>query len=250
MKAGTLKDKRAMMDFQNIFLTPGMVEMIRGPMVWAAFLIFGVGMVFQCLLMLRMTRKTALPRPMTIKAPAIRTFADRLTGWLVFLQVSILGTEPFVAMISFMFHVCLIMTPLLVLGHNVLLDTSFGFSFISLSQRATDALTFMVLFCGGFFLLRRIFVRRVRAISSPSDFILLAAAQMPFLTGFLAYHDVFDYHVMIILHILSAEILLVMIPFSRFSHMIFFFISRLLIVGQHGRKSARRVWHYQNEGIR
>ena len=50
---------------------------------------------------------------------------------------------------------------------------------------------------------------------------------------------------MVTLHILSAEILLVMIPFSRFSHMIFFVVSRFLIVGEHSRKSARRVWRYQ-----
>lgn len=239
-----------MMDFQNIFSIPGIVEIIRGPMVWAAFLIFGVGMVFQCRLMLRMTRRAAVPRPMTIKAFDNPSFADRLAGVLVFLQVSVLGTNPFMAVISFIFHVCLITTPLFVLGHNVLLDTTFRISFMSLSGETTDAMTVIVLCCGGFFLLRRLFVRRVRAISSPSDFILLAAALGPFLTGFLAYHDVFDYQLMIVLHILSAEIFLVMIPFSKFSHMIFFFISRFLIVGQHGRKSARRVWHYQHSGIR
>jgi len=239
-----------MMDFQNIFSAPGLAEMIRGPLAWAAFLICGVGMVFQCRLMLRMTRKIDAPRQVAIKAPDIPTFVGRLTGGLVFLRVSVLGTKSYMAVISFIFHVCLMATPLLVLGHNVLLDTRFGFSFISLSGSATDTLTIIVLFCGGFFLLRRLFVRRVRAISGPSDFILLAAAIGPFLTGFFAYHNIFDYNQMIMLHILSAEILLVMIPFSKFSHMIFFFISRLLIVGQHGRKSARRVWHYQNSGIR
>lgn len=238
------------MNFQSVFSAAAIEGMIRGPMAWAAFLICGLGIAFQCRRLMRMTQKLEMARPVFEGPRDAQPFPERIKGWLVFLRVSIAGITPCMTVISFVFHVCLLATPLLVMAHNVLLDTAFGFSFVSLPERTTDLLTVIVIFCGGFFLLRRIFVRRVRAISGPSDFILLAAAEGPFLTGFLAYHHVFDYQMMITLHILSAEILLVMIPFSRFSHMIFFFVSRLLIVGEHGRKSARRVWRYENTGSR
>lgn len=237
-----------MISFESIFSASGISEMIRGPMIWAAFLICGVGMVFQCRRLFRMTRKEEVPRPAAIKDTGPRSIIGRLRGALVFLRISVLGSRPWVVLVSFVFHACLLVTPFFILGHNVLLDTAFGFSFVSLSEGTTDTLTKIVLVCGGFFFLRRIFVRRVRAISAPADFILLAAALGPFLTGFLAYHYIFSYQAMITLHIFSAEILLVMIPFSRFSHMIFFFVSRLLIVGEHGRKSARRVWRYESPG--
>lgn len=219
---------------------------IRGPMAWAAFLICMVGIGVQSFRMMRMTRKVNPLRYRGPSAPQDRSFFRLLEGWLVFLRVSILGTTPCVAVMSFMFHVGLLATPFLVLAHNVLLDTSFGVSFVSLPESTTDVMTGMVLLCGGFFLLRRVFVRRVRAVTTLSDLLHLFAAIAPFLTGFLAYHDVFDYQGMVLIHILCAEFLLVMIPFSRFTHMIFFVISRFLIVGEHGRASARRVWRYES----
>lgn len=238
-----------MVNFENGFSVAVIEQIIRGPMAWIAFIIFSLGLIIQCWRMMRMTRKRDVPA-VSGDSPGAPTFTGRLRGWLIFLRVSVLGTVPCVASISFVFHVCLLVTPVVVTAHNVLLDTAFGFSFVSLPERITDTMTLLVLFCGCFFLMRRIFSRKVRAISTPSDFMLLAAAAGPFLTGFLAYHHVMNYQIMITIHILSSEILLIMIPFSRFTHMIFFFISRLLIIGEHSRRSAKRVWHYQYSGIK
>ena len=236
------------MDFYPIFSGAAIEAMIRGPFVWGAFIVCGLGIVLRCARLMRMTRKRSVPQPVFEIPPGPVGFIGQIRRWRIFLRISVLGTAPCMTVISFIFHACVIAMPVFVMAHNVLLDAAFGFSSVSLPEAATDAMTVAVLFCGIFFLLRRIWVRRVRVISTPSDFILLAVAVGPFLTGFLAYHHLLDYQMMVTLHILSAEILLIMIPFSRFSHMIFFFISRLLIVGEHSRKSARRVWRYQSAG--
>lgn len=233
------------MNFPEIFSAAALTDLIRGPLVWLSFGVCGSGLAVQIYRFLAMTQKVEIPRP-PFQGSAVRpTLPARFKKAMIFLRVSVLGVSPCMTIVSFVFHSALIGTPFLVLGHNVLLDTAFGISFFSLSECTTDALTLVVLFCGGFLLARRILLRRVRMISSGSDFLLLAAAVGPFLTGFLAYHHIGVYSAMVTLHILSAEILLVMIPFSRFSHMIFFVVSRFLIVGEHSRKSARRVWRYQ-----
>jgi nitrate reductase gamma subunit len=237
----------ALMDMLSL---KGLEHLIRGPLVWVAFVVFIVGLVFQCVRMMRLTRKRKMPPRIYKKPQTTKRFSRRMRDGLVFLRVSVLGATPCMAVISFIFHTCLILTPFLVTAHSVLLDTSFGLSFVSLSERTTDGLTLIVLFCGIFFLTRRMAVRRVRAISGPADFILLAVAIGPFLTGFLAYHHLFNYQLMVTLHVLSGEIMLVMIPFSRFSHMIFFFISRFLIAGEHSRKSASRVWQFAGANSR
>lgn len=237
-----------MTNVTHIFSGAAIEAMIRGPLVWAAFIVCGLGIVFRWGQLMRMTRKRKTARMVFESPVAPAGFIEQIRRWRIFLRISVLGTAPCMAVISFLFHACVLATPVFVMAHNVLLDTAFGFSFVSLSEATTDAMTVVVLFCGIFFLLRRIFVRRVRVISTPSDFMLLAVAAGPFLTGYLAYHNMLNYRVMVTLHILSAEILLIMIPFSRFSHMIFFFISRLLIVGEHSRKSACRVWRYESAG--
>lgn len=239
--------------FSITFLADLLAGMIRGPLVWAAFLVCVLGVAIQARRMMGMIQKQAPQLAFQSVFPGLTTGVprrERALDWLIFLRVSILGKTPFVAVVSFVFHACLLVAPFFVLAHNVMLDTAFGISLMSLPESVADGMTGIVLVCGGFFCLRRIFVRRVRAISTLSDFIHLAVATGPFLTGFLAYHRIFDYQMMITLHILSAEILLIMIPFSRFSHMIFFFISRLLIVGEHGRKSACRVWRYEQSRSR
>lgn len=175
-------------------------------------------------------------------------FGDRLERWLMVLRTSILRHRPYMAAVSLIFHVALLITPLFVLAHNELLDMAFGFSLVSFSETMSNKMTLLVVACGAFFLMRRILVRRVRAITAPSDFVFLLIAVGPFLTGWLAHSHVLDYQMMIMLHILSAEIMLVMIPFSKFSHMIFFFVSRLLIAGEHGRIAARREWRYERLG--
>lgn len=231
--------------FMDLLSLKGLEYLIRGPLVWAAFIIFFVGILIQWGRMLRLTRKRKAP-PRILPPPIKKRTSRRLRDIMVFLRVSILGATPCIAVISFIFHVCLLITPFLVTAHNVLLDTAFGMSFLSASERITDALTLIVLFCGIFFLLRRFVVRRVRAITGPADLMLLAVATGPFLTGFLAYHHIWNYQLMVTLHILSGEIMLVMIPFSRFSHMIFFFVSRLLVAGEHSRKSALRTWQFSS----
>lgn len=236
------------MNVYNIFSGAAIEAVIRGPLVWAAFIVCGLGIVLRQAQLMHMTGKRETPRMVFERPSDPLGFIEQIRRWRIFLRISVLGTAPCMAVISFIFHVCVLVTPVFLMAHNVLLDTAFGVSAVSLPEPTTDAMTVAVLFCGIFFLLRRIFVRRVRVISTPSDFILLAIAVGPFLTGYLAYHHMLDYQVMVTLHILSAEILLIMIPFSRFSHMIFFFISRLLIVGEHGRKSARRVWRYESAG--
>jgi nitrate reductase gamma subunit len=91
-------------------------------------------------------------------------------------------------------------------------------------------LTILVIAGGVFFLLRRIFLARVRAISTVYDYVVLLIATTPFITGFLAYHHFFDYDTVILLHILAGEIMLMAVPFTKLVHMPYFFINRFVLV--------------------
>jgi hypothetical protein len=73
---------------------------------------------------------------------------------------------------------------------------------------------------------------------------LLGLVIAPFLTGFLAHEAIYDYNILIFLHILSAEILLILIPFSKFFHMVFFFIGRFLVINEHSLGTPNRSWQF------
>ena len=113
----------------------------------------------------------------------------------------------------------------------------------SLPEAVTDGLTVIVIAGGAFFLLRRLFYTRVRAISTTYDYLVLLIATAPFITGFMAYHHLFDYDTIILLHILAGEIMLMAVPFTKLVHMPYFFINRFVLVHENSfGAGGSRVW--------
>ena len=83
---------------------------------------------------------------------------------------------------------------------------------------------------------------RVQALSTPYDYLLLFITVAPFLTGFFAYHQWFDYKTVILLHILAGEVMLIAIPFSKLGHMVFFFFIRILLGSEFSFWRGNRSW--------
>ena len=110
-----------------------------------------------------------------------------------------------------------------------------------LGEAVTDGLSLLVLAAGAFFCGRRLLLPRVRALSTPYDFALLALVMLPLLTGVMAYHHLFDYHTVILLHMAAGEFVLMAIPFTKLMHAFFFVTNRFLVAGEHSfiRRSIR-----------
>ena len=100
----------------------------------------------------------------------------------------------------------------------------------------------MVLICGAYFLGRRLFLARVRAITTAYDYLILLIAIAPFLTGYFAYHQWFDYDAVMTLHILAGEVMLITIPFTKLGHMLFFFLYRFFIGNEYSFVPGSRTW--------
>jgi nitrate reductase gamma subunit len=92
-----------------------------------------------------------------------------------------------------------------------------------------------------FLLLRRIILRDLRLISTASDYILLIVTVLPFLTGHFLTQGTLDSvkflgdHMKLI-HMLSGELMLIVIPFTKLSHFILFFFSRGSTAIEFGRR--------------
>jgi nitrate reductase gamma subunit len=129
--------------------------------------------------------------------------------------------------VTFLFHICLVFTPIFLLSHNILWRESWGITWWSLPENIADIMTLVVIFTCLFFFLRRILTPEVRFVTFSSDYLILAISFLPFLTGFLAYHQwILPHKAMVNLHILFGEIMLIAIPFTRLGHMFYFFLTR------------------------
>jgi len=211
-----------------------MYDFIRGPLVWVAFLVFIFGTAYQVYRFYQLSRpkeryRLRIPFGKPPKDPDEAPDEPTLTWWQQ-MRLSVVGVNPVMVSVTTLFHLALVITPFFVLGHNVLLDLAWQISLPSLPEAVADGLTIVVIAGGVFFLLRRIFLARVRAISTVYDYVVLLIATTPFITGFLAYHHFFDYDTVILLHILAGEIMLMAVPFTKLVHVPYFFINRFVLV--------------------
>jgi len=135
--------------------------------------------------------------------------------------------RPGMTITTFLFHISLIFTPIFLVAHNALLKESWNFRLWTIPEIVTDVMTVIVIVCSIIFLIRKLVVPEVRFVTFASDYVLLALAAAPFITGFLAYHQILiDYKLITAIHILAGELMLIVIPFTRLSHMIYFWFTR------------------------
>jgi nitrate reductase gamma subunit len=105
-----------------------------------------------------------------------------------------------------------------------------------------DIMVFFVLFACIFFFIRRLLVSEVKMVSQISDYLILIVIFAVFLSGFLAFHQIGPYRPILILHILSSELLIVMIPFSKLLHMIVYPFSRYYMGADFGNVLKPSDW--------
>lgn len=155
---------------------------------------------------------------------------------------TILGSNPVMATVSSLFHVLLFLAPLLLPAHNILFDLTFRVSLPTLPEPLLDAFTVVVIAAGLFFLVRRLAVARVRALTTSRDWLVLGLVLVPFVSAFLAYHQLLPYRVILAIHMIAGELVIAAIPFTAIGHMPFILFARLFTAGEYSWRSGRRVW--------
>jgi nitrate reductase gamma subunit len=67
-------------------------------------------------------------------------------------------------------------------------------------------------------------------MSKPMDYFLLIMVLFPFFSGYFASHpnsNPFTWEAMMLVHLLSAEFLFVLIPFTKLAHIVLYFFDRI-----------------------
>lgn len=221
-------------------------ELARGPFVWIAMLVFLCGIAMRARQLFSLTQKKERvfcpARPAGEERLRLPTPDEQKIDRIVAFQNWLIGKNPIMAIVSFIFHSCLFIAPLFALGHSLLVYESWRVTPPSLPDGLIDILTIVLLACVFFFLIRRMLIPRVQAISTAYDYVVLFLTAVPFLTGFFAYHQWFDYKTVITLHMLAGEAMLIAIPFSKIGHMVFFFFVRILVGSESSFWRGSRKW--------
>ncbi len=194
-------------------------EIVSGPMVWLAAIIFILGSLYRLIFMGRLAAKKD---PMVFSYLSVYYSLRSIFHWIIPFASVNMRKHPIMTVVAFAFHICLFAVPIFLCAHIILINEAWQVKWWYLPNPIADVMTLIVIGACIFFLGRRLLLREVRYLTTFSDFLILAGVAAPFVTGFWSYHQYPGHETAAILHIISGEIILVMIPFTRLSHMLFF----------------------------
>lgn len=210
-----------------------------GPLLWTAFAIFFMGSVWRIGTMISKARKKEMSALAYMNAGySIRS----ILRWLIPFGTLGWKTNPGMTAATFIFHISLLLLILFTPGHAVMWDYNFGIAVWSLPEHVADGLTAAAIASGLYFLYRRLMNPVVRYVTGAQDWIVLALALVPIISGLAAKWQVGDGLLMSLIHVLSGEAVLVAIPFTRLSHALLIPFTRAYMGSDFGGVRHVRDW--------
>lgn len=137
------------------------------------------------------------------------------------------------------FHVGLAVTVFLLVPHIEVWDSMLSISWPGLPTSIIDFVVVITMITMVLLLIDRLTSKVKQQLSTYSDYFAWLVTFLPLVTGYLTYHHLwFPYTHMLAFHILSVELLLVVLPFTKLIHTVTIFSSRWYNGDQFARKGV------------
>jgi len=214
-------------------------RLATGPLAWAVFVVFVGGSIFRLIHLIALVHRK---ERFIYTYMSLKFSLRSILHWLAPFATVNWRLHPWLTIVTFAFHICLVAAPVFLMAHVVLWDESWNVSWWTLPDWLAVVMTVIVL--GGclFFFIRRRVTPEVAYVTSASDYVILALVAAPFATGLIAYFQWFDVRLFTLLHVLTGEAMLVAIPFTRISHMLFAPLTRAYMGSEFGGIRHARDW--------
>ena len=214
-------------------------DFVSGPLVWISFIIFLAGSFYRLISMAFLAKKKDI---IVYEYMSLKYGLRSILHWVIPFGTVKWRKNPILTIVTFTFHICLILIPIFLSAHAILWKESWDVSWWYISDTTADILTVVVIASCIFFLVRRIVLPEVKYLTSISDYVILFIVVAPFITGFWTYHQWTGFRIMGIVHMLAGEIMLAAIPFTRLIHMVFFPFTRAYMGSEFGAVRHAKDW--------
>jgi len=186
---------------------------VEGPLLWIVFLIFIIGI---------------LTRLAFFSAAIIGDSKNKEYRWPYVIASFLRSLVPFhmaatkrpiYAVLRYIFHACLIIVPIWYSGHISLWEeSSLEWSWTPIPDVWADWMTNILAALILYFIIRCIFVSKVRRTSTGSDWVLIILTALPFITGAMLVNanfspESFMGRNLFTIHVLTGEAMLIMVVF-------------------------------------
>ena len=205
------------------------IEFAKGPLFAVTFMVMVLGLGRQVLLQFYFL---GVKKGRRLRNVHWKQVARETSSWVVPVRHMEPGTGLF-SVASYLMHVGVLLVPLFLVDHIALWNAFLGLHLPAIGEGTADALTLLTISCAILLLVMRLLRSRHRLVSRPADYLLLMALLLPFLSGYLASHPSVNpcpWNVMMLTHLLSAELLFVLMPFTKLAHVVLFFFDRISVV--------------------
>ena len=125
------------------------------------------------------------------------------------------------SVLSILFHIGLILVPVFLFAHIQLWKESVGISWPALPYTWAFWLTAGTIVFAVALFAGRIIIKQARMLSRKQDYLWLILLLIPFVTGFICANlniSPQNYQFFMLVHILSGELIFILIPFSKIAH--------------------------------
>jgi nitrate reductase gamma subunit len=171
---------------------------------------------------------------------ALKKAGDRIMPWKLIISRTWEWLFPvkrlshnfqFYSVLSILFHIGLIIVPIFLYAHIDLWKQSVGISWPALPYVWALWLTVATIIFAISLIAGRLIIKQARALSRKQDYLWLILLLIPFLTGFICANlniSPETYQYFILIHVLSGDLIFVLIPFSKIAHCVLEPLSQLV----------------------
>ncbi len=200
----------------------------RGPLFRLAFalMLLGLGRI----MLLTIIGMVEVYRSSPDKIVPFRDLIAKTVSWL-FPVKSLFTKRPVYSVVSFVFHLGLILVPLFYSAHVLLWKKSVGIAWFTLPAGAADLLTLAAIAAGVLLFIMRVFYPLARVLSRRQDYLWPLLLVIPFISGYLCAHSRLSpvaYQVLMLVHVYAADAVMLMIPFTKIAHCVLVPLSQLV----------------------
>ncbi len=203
-----------------------LLDFARGPLFVGTFSFMILGLLRRVITQWAQMRASL--RRLTNREIAVGANVRQSLAWLLPVK-HLYRNRPFVSLTSFLFHVGLLLVPIFLVNHIDLWRSGLGIAWPGISSYTADVLTLFTIAAALVLLGFRLLDRAGRTLSSTLDYFLLVVLIIPFASGFMAFHPAFNpvpYDAMMLTHILSSELVFVLLPTTKLAHSVLFIFDR------------------------
>ena len=210
----------------------------RGPLFQVSLLVFIAGMVYRLVRVIGLGWSKDRVRPKRSEAKGVvMSFLKAIIIWPFIPWVkNTFKKNPIIYLAGGLFHLGLFVILVLGTPHMLAWKSLLGVGWRTLGLPIVDWFAAVTIIAMVVLFINRLINPVLKLLTGPAEWLNLLFVFLPMVSGYIMTHHLFfRYEVLYSIHMLTVDLMLIWIPFSRISHFVFYFFSRTI----HGKEFAK-----------